>query len=362
MFLRVPPALVLCATLFGAEADPLAAPPEVQAFARKATAIHPQTKGKLQHLLEAIFRPVDEGGLGMVYDNTYTRTVDEVWRDRKANCLSLTAFYVACCESVGVHAQFAEALNTNRWRRVGQVVRFERHLVALVNMPPLEDMVADFLPQLRKRMGVYRVAVIPADRVRALFFANRAVELLDEGKSEEALGKAKASINTDARLSVGWNILGVVLKARGDAGAAENAFRRALALDPKDSSAIGNMEMLMREQARLQEVVHYRALGQEVRKKDPFFHAFLAEEAMVAGELDEAERRIRTALKILPREPEFFLTRARLNILFGKTDAAVKDLEEAQHWAVPEERERYDGKLAAIRAQQKGKEPEAKPK
>ncbi len=356
------PALICCLPALGEEQDPLAVLPEIQVFARRATAAQSPTKAKLQHLLDAIFRPEADGGLGMVYDNSHTRTVAEVWRDRKANCLSLTAFYIAACDSVGIRAQYAEALNTNRWRRVGSVIRFERHLVALVPLPPSEDVVADFLPQLRRRVGVYRVMVQSRERVKALFFANRAVELLEGAQIDEALAKAEASIRIDPAMSVGWNILGVVRKSRGELEAAEKAFRRSLACDPKDSSAIGNMETLLREQGRLEEAIRFRMLGEVVRKKDPFFHAFLAEEAMAAGDYGEAEKRIKTALKLQPREPEFFLTLARLQILLGSTEAAVKALEQAQHWAIPEERERYDGKLAAIREQQKGKvgEPKAK--
>jgi len=357
---RIIPALILCIPALGQDSDPLAAPPELPAFARRATITQSPTKAKLQHLLDAIFRPETEGGLGMVYDNSHTRTVSEVWRDRKANCLSLTAFYIAACESVGIRAQYAEALNTNRWRRVGSVIRFERHLVALVPIPPVEDVVADFLPQLRKRVGVYRVQIQPRERVKALFFANRAVELMEEGVSDEALAKAEASVRIDPAMSVGWNILGVVQKSRGELETAEKAFRRALVGDSRDSSAIGNMETLLREQGRLEEAFRFRALGEIVRKKDPYFHAFLAEEALAANDYPEAEKRIRTALKLQPHEPEFFLTLARLHILQGKTEAAVKDLEEAQHWAIPEERERYDGKLAAIREQGKGKPGEVK--
>jgi Flp pilus assembly protein TadD len=361
MFLRAVPALILCASLVAGEEDPLAAPPELQAFARHATAMQPLAKGKLQHLLDAIFRPVEDGGLGMTYDNSHTRTVAEVWRDRKANCLSLTAFYIAACDTIGIRAHYAEALNTNRWRRVGPVIRFERHLVALVPMLPNEDVVADFLPQLRRRIGVYRVAILSPERVRALFFANRAVELLEEGNLSQALETAQASLRTDPGNSVGWNIYGVVLKSQGDPEAAGKAFRRALVCDPRDSSAIGNMEALMREQGQLDEALHYRVLGQDVRKKDPFFHAFLAEEAMAAGDLEEAQKRIKTAIKLLPHESEFLLTQARLHIQQGKADLAVKDLEEAQRWSVPEERERYDSKLAAIREQQKGQDGKGKP-
>ena len=362
MFRRVVPALILCIPSLGQDQDPLAAPPELPAFARRVTATQAPTKAKLQHLLDAIFRPEAEGGLVMVYDNSHTRTVSEVWRDRKANCLSLTAFYIAACDSIGIRAQYAEALNTKRWRRVGSVVRFERHLVALVPIPPLEDVVADFLPQLRRRVGVYRVQIQPRERVKALFFANRAVELMEEGVSDEAQARAEASVRIDPAMSVGWNILGVVQKSRGELEAAEKAFRRSLSCDSKDSSAIGNMEALLRQEGRLEEAFQYRRLGELVRKKDPYFHAFLAEEALASGDYPEAEKRIRTAQKLLPHEPEFFLTLARLHILQGKTEAAVKDLEEAQRWAIPEERERYDGKLAAIREQGKGKAEGVKPK
>ena len=360
VFLRAVPALIVALPALGGIQDPLASNPEIQQFARKATGLQLTNKGKLQALLSAIFRSEAEGGLGMVYDNGYTRTVEEVWRDRKANCLSLTAFYIAACDSVGIRAQYAEALNTNRWRRVGSVVRYERHVVALVPLPSVEDVVADVLPQLRRRMGVYHVSPLPVERVRALFFANRAVELLGEGDSEAALEQANIAVRTDPVMSVGWNILGVVVKSKGQREEAERAFRRALQCDGRDSSAIGNMEALLREQGRLEEAVRYRVLGEDVRKKDPFFHGFLAEEALEKGDFAEAQRRIKMALKLLPRESEFFLTQARLNIMLGKPEAAVKDLEEAQRWAVPAERERYDGKLAAIKQQQKDAEGGAK--
>jgi Flp pilus assembly protein TadD len=362
MFLRLCVAVLLSATSLFAVEDPLAAPEEVRAFARRAAGPHNGFKPKLQGILDGIFRSPEQGGLGITYDNTYTRTVAEVWKDRKANCLSLTAFFVASCEAVGLQTKFAEALNTNRWRRVGSIVRFERHLVGLFQLPPTEDLVADFLPQLRKKMGFYRVNIIGAERVRALFYANRAVELMEKEQSDESLEMANLAVETDPQLSIGWNILGVVHKTRGQPRDAEAMFLKALHCDPMDSVAIGNMEALLREMGRLEEAQRYRILGHRVRQKDPFFHAFLAEEAIREGNTDEAQKRIRSALKLLPREPEFHLLQARVHILEGKVDAAVKDLEEAQHWAVPEERERWDGKLAAIREQQKGRAEESKPK
>jgi tetratricopeptide (TPR) repeat protein len=339
----------LVGSVLWADGDPLAPPPELQHFARRATLAIPGNRSKLQALLSAIFRPVEEGGLGIVYDNSRTRTVTEVWEERKANCLSLTAFYVAACHAVGLEARYAEPLNTNRWRRVGSVIRYERHVVALSPMPPMEDAVADFLPQLRRRMGGYLVTLMPESRFRALFYSNRAVEMLDEGQQDQALECAQLSVTVDPTSAVGWNIQGVVLKGMGRALEAEMAFRKAIALDPKDGTPVGNMEMLTRSQGRFEESLRFRHLSVELRKKDPYYHAFLADDAIAEEKWDEAQTEIKKAIKLQPYEPEFFVTQARILLQRGNVEGAERSLQEARRWAIPAERERFDSKLAALK-------------
>lgn len=345
------PALLLVATCLSGQDDPFVANPEIQAWARRATLSQAGTKQKLQAMLDAIFRvPGEDGlGLGVVYDNSRTRTVEEVWRERRANCLSLTAFFVAASRAAGIEAKYAEPTNTNRWHRSGSLVKLERHVVTLVPVPPLDDVVADFLPQLRRRAGSYIVTILPEPRFRALFHSNRAVELLDQGIKEEALAMAQLALKVDPTSSVGWNVLGVVQQSMDRRDASEASFRRAIALDPKDGTPVGNMELLCRSQGRFDEALHFRLLGSELRKRDPYFHAFLAEEAASLGNWDEAHKAIKTAIKIQPYESEFHLLMARLQLQRGQAEAAVKSLEEARRWAIPEERARFDAKLTALR-------------
>jgi len=328
---------------------PFEAPPELQTFVRRVTLGHTGVRAKLQALPGAIYRPVEDGGLGMTYDGSVTRTVAEVWRDRKANCLSMTAFFVAACDSIGVNVQYAEALNTNRWRRVGSLIRLERHVVSLVQIPPGEDLVADFLPQLRRRMGVYRVAILTERRMEALFHANRAVERMEEGNLEEALERARWAIRVDPELSTGWNIQGVVERALGQDEAAERSYRRALQLEPRDSTALGNLEALLRETGRVEEAETLRALALDVRKRDPYFHAFLAEEAMAENRLEEALQRIDTAIRLMPHDPDFYLAKARIHLMAGRLDAASKAIEEAKRHDRPSARAHYDSKMEAIK-------------
>src|SRR5512133_593123 len=347
MHLRVLTLLFGAALLVAGE-DPFEAPPEVQAFAREHTNIHQGVATKVSALLKSFFSPPEEGGLGIVYDNAYTRTPKEVWRDRKANCLSLTALYVVACKSIGLEARYGEPLRISRWRRVGATVRFERHVVAVVQGgTPGQELVADFLPEVRR--DTLLIAPLEANRVRALFYSNRAVELMAESRTEEALASAHRSLEVDPGSGVGWNILGVVQRSQGLDADAEASFRKSLAVDPKDGAPCGNLENILRAQGRLEEAQAYRERGLEIRKRDPFFNAFLAEEALGEQQWDEAARRIKQAIKLLSMEPEFYLIQARVALAQGRTKDAIKALEKARKWAQPEAQARYDSKLSLLR-------------
>ena len=331
------------------ETNPLAAPPELLPIMRCATTQDRGTRARLQKILDIIFRPESDGGLGITYDNSRTRTVSEVLRERKANCISLTALYIASCNLVDIPAHFAEPMNLNRWTRDGRIIRMERHVVAVIPMFPQADLVADFLPQLRQRQGAYLVKILSAERTLALFHSNRAVELLSADHVDEALREADIAVKADPTSNVSWNIRGAVYKGAGELELAESDYLTALGLDAKDTAAIGNMEALLRETGRTAEALHYRQLGLELRQKDPYFQAFLAEEAMEAQQWDEAATRVAAAIKLLPSESSFYLLKARLDLVEGQPQKALAALELARKWAVPGERERYDNKIALLK-------------
>ncbi|HJU84008.1 MAG TPA: tetratricopeptide repeat protein [Holophagaceae bacterium] len=331
-----------------AETGPFALPQEVKEFVQHTTLSQYSTQAKLRALMEAVFRSPEEGGLGMTYDNSRTRTVAEVWRDRKANCLSLTAFYVASCRAVGIPALYADSVGVNRWSRKGSLICFERHVVAVVPMPPVDNLVADFVPQLQR--GVHHLDLLPENRVLALFHSNRAVELLQEHDPTAALEEAKCSLKVDEKSGVGWNILGVVQRDLGLETDAEASFLKALDLDAKDGAACGNLETLMQDTNRPELAAHYRDLGMKLRAKDPYFHAFLALEAYHGGNMESARDEVKAAIKLLPYEPDFYVLLAQLQVAKGEKDDAIKTLERAKRWSIPAERQRLDSKLALLQS------------
>ena len=342
--------LLFGATLLVAGNDPFEAPPELQAFARRHTLGQQGTAAKVGALVRALFAPPEEGGLGITYDNAYTRTPAEAWRDRKANCLTLTALYVVACKSIGLDARYGESLRISRWRRVGSMVRYERHVVAVVPGGLRgQEIIADFLPEIRR--GSQLIAPLEPKRVLALFFSNRAVELLAESRSDDALKFAFQSVQMDPGLGVGWNILGVVQRSQGLDAEAEKSFLKAVQADPKDGAPCGNLENLLRAEGRESEAQAYRERGLEIRKNDPFFNGFLAEEALQDCNWDEAGKRIKQAIRLLPMESDFYLILARISLAQGQLKEAIKALEKARRWAMPEMRARFDTKLALLKGE-----------
>jgi Flp pilus assembly protein TadD len=308
--------------------DPFEAPPEMQSYVRKVTMRHNSASAKAEGLLRTIFLPVEDGGLGMVYDNSYTRSVTEVWQERKANCLSLTAFFVASCKSIGIDVHFAESPSVSQWRRVGPIIRHELHMVAVIRQMPSQDLVADFLPEMKK--GFYLLSALSESRAKALYYSNRAVELLEAGDLPSAKQVVNLALDQDRTCGAAWNIFGVVCQAQGDNALAERAFLSALKVNPMDGAALGNLETHYRAVGDTSKSLECRRLSLAVRAHDPYFQAFLAQEAMNEGDLKKAMKYLELAIHMQEREPDFYLLLSQVHQLMGNPDDAVAVLNKGQ--------------------------------
>lgn len=351
-FLLMAPALFAqspSATVVEDDQDLLAAPKAFRDFVIKTTLPYSGYTLKSRALARAFFAKPEDGGLGLTYANDKTRTVAEVWMDRKANCLSLTAFYVAACRAVQVDVKFADSIGVSRWVRKGGLIYHERHVVAVLPVNLIDSMVADFSGE--PRIGVHRLKYIAEARFRALFHSNRAVELLQAGDTAGARREADASLAEDGSCGIGWNISGVVAQAAGDQRGAEADFRKSLEVDPLDGAACGNLEELCRTEGRMAEAASFREQGMKLRDKDPYFHAFLARESLEAGRVDEAVAQIERALKLQRMEPDFYLILAQAQIERGQKDDAEKSVEKAIHWSLPDQRKRMESKLVLLQGQ-----------
>lgn len=332
-----------------AEVDILAPPKDFRDFVIKKTIPFHTWEAKTQALIQGIFERPEDGGLGVTYSNDKTRTVEEVWKDRKANCISLTAFYAAACKVMGVSVWFADAPSVSLWVRHGDLIYNERHVVAAIPVNALNTVVADFSPVAH--FGSIHIRPMTEAHFKALFHSNRAVELLQSDSPEAAIPEAQEALRDDPMSGVGWNTYGVVEQALKNQARAEEAFLKALEIDPKDGIACGNLEGLYSASGRMQDAAHYRDLGLQLRDRDPYFHAFLAREALANGRNEEAKAEIRQAITLQRMDPDFYLVLAQVELNRGEHAAAVKAVEKAMHWSLPDQKKRMESKLALLQGQ-----------
>jgi type IV pilus assembly protein PilF len=99
--------------------------------------------------------------------------------------------------------------------------------------------------------------VTPADdseaRKRARIRLELASGYFEEGKVEIALDELKQVIAIDPSFSDAYNMRGLIYMRLGDNRQAEDSFRRALALNPRDPDALHNYGWLQCQQARYPE-------------------------------------------------------------------------------------------------------------
>ena len=100
----------------------------------------------------------------------------------------------------------------------------------------------------------------PENRRRARLRLELASGYLENGQANVALDEIKQALIADPTFADGFNLRGLVYMKLNDVGLAEDSFRRALVLNPRDADVAHNYGWLMCQQARYPE--GFRLFGQ----------------------------------------------------------------------------------------------------
>ncbi len=100
----------------------------------------------------------------------------------------------------------------------------------------------------------------PENRRRARLRLELASGYLENGQTNVALDEIKQALIADPTFSDGFNLRGLVYMRLNDTGLAEDSFKRALALNPRDADVAHNYAWLLCQQARYPE--SFRFFGQ----------------------------------------------------------------------------------------------------
>lgn len=309
---------------------------------------------RLQALVEMIF---DRHGLDLQYDANATYTVEQVWQQRRANCLAFTLMFVALAREAGIQARVQEVGQVVSWYQDQDngVVYSVGHVNAGVEISGRYATV-----DLDRNVLYDRHGPQPVSRARALahFYNNRGAERMAEGDLPGARAFFDASVAQDRAFSSVWNNLGVLDNREGDIDAAKRALDRALQLDGRQDAALTNASALYR---RLGLDAQANALDrrlQSVQREDPFAQYMLGTQAERAGRLQDAIRYYRQAVRLYDSAHQFHFGLARVYFLAGQLKRADRELTRAQLLGGAPEQARYQAKLDSLarwRAQQQAR-------
>jgi tetratricopeptide (TPR) repeat protein len=302
--------------------DPIGITPEIKAAADAMAGRGSGTIDQLERLQNALF---DATRFTFDYEAGLTETAAEALASRRGNCVAFTNLFIAMARSRGfrVRAGYIQPRVTGEKR--GDLVYVSTHVVAVY---PLHDryVVFDF----------YRMGEDPSRRIRllddfelaALYVNNRAVVALSAGDYVRAEALFIAVLKLAPDFAAAEGNLGVLLRRRGDIPGALDAYRRALALSPRDPAILGNLAALYFGLGREREAKAALKLA-DLSVATPYTILARGDLEAADGRVDAALRYYRRAARLDPKLADPHVSMARLARAAGHFDDARRAAERA---------------------------------
>lgn len=273
------------------------------------------------------------------YDPSLTLPPAETFRRRTGNCLSFSLMLVAMARHVGVAAHFEEAVLEPEYSSINDTFVNSRHITVSLGQGQQTYLVdvsgAVFEKDLRTRPIADR-------RAAAQYYNNLGVEALLVEDLPMAWGRFRQALWTDSSVAYLWSNLGVVYKRNGQLDDAEEAYHKALSVDRGEAIALSNLFVIYQQEGRTEEAARLEKRVERHRKRNPYYLAMLASEALRSQHYDDAIDLLQRSIKINSDEYRFHGALAQAQYLAGDYEDALSSLDTARALAPPEEAAELD--------------------
>lgn len=302
-------------------------------------------------LIDEIFH---QAALNLSYESNANTTASETFHQRAANCLSLSILTYSMAEYVGFEASFQEVAIPEYWERRENFSLMARHVNLLLrprtaNSSRLlkRSLEVDFLSPMNNRR--YPVRMISKARALAMFYNNKGVDALLNGRHEVAYAYLKRALLTDSTLDMAMTNLGQLYGVHGHLDRAETAFRLALDINDDNLLSAEGLALLMKRTGRHEQANEMLAKLERQRQDSPYYHYIQGEEAYDDGDWSLAIQHFKKAISMKPDADEFYFGLAKSYIRLGDQERAESYLRKAERHAIfNDARTRYRDRIESL--------------
>ena len=297
--------------------NPIAITPEIKAAAEALSGRGGGTVEELKRIQSALF---DTTRFTFDYESEMTTTASVALSTRRGNCVSFTNLFIAMARSRGLRVKAGYIEPRAIGERRGDLVYIMTHVVAVY---PLNDRYVVFDFYRTREDPVQHIRLLDDYELAALYVNNLAVQALSVSDYALAEARLKAVLKLAPEFAAAYGNLGVILRRRGDIPGAIDAYRRALALEPRDPSILGNLATLYTGLGREREAKAALELA-DLRLATPYTILARGDLEAADGRIEEALRYYRRAARLDPTIPDPHLSIARLTRSAGRLDEAKR--------------------------------------
>lgn len=284
--------------------------PEMRSLIKREIRLNKPFNDKVHDLMNVIF---SKEQIGLSYLNSASLTASQTYLNQEANCLSLTILAYSLAQDANISVKFQSVnvpeywINTQGYNLMaGHVnVALSERIIEGFNDSNIrtDKVIIDFDPEIRKKP--FPTQKINKKQIVALFYTNKAAQAMIDEEYNLAYAYLKQATFLAPNYSPAWGNLGVLYKFIGEYDLAIQSYEHAITLKPNNYTAINNLTFVFDKTGRIEEANTIRQKLHTLRKKNPYYHAFLAETAYDNQNFKQAEVSYKKAIELDSGQHEF---------------------------------------------------------
>ncbi|MDQ6646899.1 MAG: tetratricopeptide repeat protein [Pseudomonadota bacterium] len=285
---------------------------------------------RLERLVKFMFQ---DSGLGMKYAADATLTVEQAYLTRKANCLTFTLMTLALAREADLPAYAQEVDEIPTWRAQDSTIYRTNHVnagIAIGHAHFTVDVARDSV------MARNLPRAITDQRLLALYYNNRAAELMASASPADAAPYMAMSLQLDPGYATSWSNAGVLQLHQGDLRGAERDYLKALVLDPVNENALLNLMTLYQSKGDEARSAIFNRRLEKVQSKEPYYQFLLALNEEKQGNYATALKHYKRAIRLYDGEPRFYFGLARAYQQLGEERHARRAMDHANALSGPD--------------------------